>query len=122
MHSNVHFAMGVVIGSASLYFFPTNTYMDLIYLIIIILVAIMADLDVFVAKYAQDGDHRNFFTHSIYIKLISCSLWILRSEKTGILFAPKCVWLLFFLLRKVFYYFSAICSIQISHTSQKCQL
>lgn len=66
MHSNVHFAMGVIIASAAQYFFPTNTIMDSIYFLIIILSAIIADLDIFASKFARDNDHRNFFTHSIY--------------------------------------------------------
>ncbi len=62
MHTNVHFAVGVLIASIAHYFFPMSIW----FFLIVIISSVIADLDYFASKIAIDNDHRNFFTHSIY--------------------------------------------------------
>ncbi|MBN2157210.1 MAG: hypothetical protein JW776_14290 [Candidatus Lokiarchaeota archaeon] len=62
MHTNIHYAVGILIASLAHFLFPMNWLVFLI----IISSAIIADLDAFFFKRALDRDHRNFFTHSIY--------------------------------------------------------
>ena len=70
MHSNVHYAVGVIIASVYHFFFSTFTWIDLIYFLLIIIASIIADADFFLSPHARDSDHRNFFTHSVFPPII----------------------------------------------------
>jgi hypothetical protein len=82
MHTNVHFAIGVIIGSLTSIWVPVNFWT----FGIIIFCAIAPDFDIVFVKRARDTNHRNLFTHSIYLMLsllilalIFWSGWILAA-------------------------------------------
>ena len=66
MHTNVHFAIGILFASLAHRLFPMNIW----FFLLIIISATIADLDMVASKIAVNGDHRNFFTHSIYPAII----------------------------------------------------
>ncbi len=72
MHSNVHFAVGVLIASIAHFLLPMNIW----FFILVILSAVLADLDVFASKIALQNNHRNLFTHSIYPSLILIAIGV----------------------------------------------
>jgi len=85
MHSNVHYALGVLIASIAQFFFSMNIWLFLV----IIVTSIIADADIFAYKLALNEDHRNFFTHSIYPTF----LLFLVGIPVGILWNIHVVWI-----------------------------
>ncbi len=66
MHTNVHFAVGILFASIAHRIFSLNIW----YFLIITISAAIADFDLVASKIALNNDHRNFFTHSLYPVLI----------------------------------------------------
>lgn len=68
MHANVHFALGVIIASIANFFVPLH----LIEYSLIVICSFGVDFDFLFSRFEtkDKGNHRNFFTHTIYPGLI----------------------------------------------------
>ncbi|MHA1727404.1 MAG: metal-dependent hydrolase [Promethearchaeota archaeon] len=64
MHTNVHYALGVIIASITSYFIPLN----LIEYGFILVCSFGVDFDILFSRFEKKdgGNHRNFITHTIY--------------------------------------------------------
>lgn len=66
MNTNVHYGMGLIIASLTCITYSLSIWEYMF----IVFCAAGPDVDFLFSKYAKDQNHRNFFTHSIYIPLI----------------------------------------------------
>ncbi len=68
MHANFHFSLGVIIASIANFFVPLN----LIEYFLIVICSFGVDFDFLFSRFEtkDKGNHRNFFTHTIYPGLI----------------------------------------------------
>ncbi len=66
MHSNFHWALGIIIASLA------SIYIEINFLgyIAIVFAAIVADYDIFIVKFTQNKNHRMLISHSIYFPII----------------------------------------------------
>ncbi len=81
MHANLHYAMGIII--ASLYPFFFSMRLDLIQYMFIVFCAFGVDFDILFRKFAEDNNHRNLPTHTIYPALIIIILGFILSPIIG---------------------------------------
>ncbi|UYP47864.1 hypothetical protein NEF87_004149 [Candidatus Lokiarchaeum ossiferum] len=76
MHSSVHWGLGIIIAGITSLYISVNFWI----VGLIILSSIFADFDIFLRKYAQNGNHRMLFTHSIYLPMILILIGFLSSK------------------------------------------
>ena len=65
MHSSLHFAIGIIIAGLTKPFYPAGFWP----FAFIVGCSFGPDFDIIFSKYAKDFNHRNLFTHSVYIPL-----------------------------------------------------
>jgi len=73
LNTNTHYAMGLIIASTLNFWYTLNIWEYLF----IVFCAFCADLDYAFSKYAEDKNHRNFITHTIYPSILFICLGIL---------------------------------------------
>lgn len=73
MHSNVHYAIGLFIASVTAIFLSLNVFEYAF----IVFCSTIPDLDFIFKKFARDGNHRNFITHTVYPSIIMIVVGIL---------------------------------------------
>jgi hypothetical protein len=76
MHGNAHVALGIIIAGIASFFIELNFWTAAF----IVACSFMHDFDIFLLKYIPKGNHRLFFTHSIYPALLLGLLGFILSQ------------------------------------------